>query len=85
MGLVTGIVTFPLLPVRGAGWVLDQVLTAAEQEYYDPQRVRTELADLERALTGGQISEEEYDRREDELLDQLEEIETFWEQNRGRL
>ncbi|MBM9617703.1 gas vesicle protein GvpG [Streptomyces zhihengii] len=75
MGLITSIVTFPLAPVRGTAWVVDQVLTAAEQEYYDPEPVMRELAALERELTSGRISEEEYDRREDELLDRLEEIE----------
>ncbi|MEU6219347.1 gas vesicle protein GvpG [Streptomyces sp. NPDC047022] len=75
MGLFTGILTLPLAPVRGTFWVIDQVMTAAEQEYYDPEPVRRQLAELERALTDGRISEEEYERREDELLDRLEEIE----------
>ncbi|MFD8671615.1 gas vesicle protein GvpG [Streptomyces seoulensis] len=83
MGLVTGIVTFPLAPVRGSLWVIDQVLTAAEEEYYDPEPVRRELAELERALTSGQISEEEYDRREDELLDRLDEIDAHRRGNGG--
>lgn len=85
MGLITGIVTLPLMPVRGTAWVLEQVLTAAEREYYDPDRVWAELAELERALTDGRISEEEFDQREDELLDRLEEIDAFREENEGRL
>ncbi|MGW2466734.1 gas vesicle protein GvpG [Streptomyces bauhiniae] len=83
MGLITGIVTFPLAPVRGSLWVIDQVLTAAEEEYYDPEPVRRELAELERALTSGQISDEEYDRREDELLDRLDEIDAHRRRNGG--
>lgn len=83
MGLITGIVTFPLAPVRGSLWVIDQVLTAAEREYYDPEPVRRELAALERALTSGEISEEEYDRREDELLDRLDEIDAHRRENGG--
>ncbi|MFI9389799.1 gas vesicle protein GvpG [Streptomyces bauhiniae] len=83
MGLITGIVTFPLAPVRGSLWVIDQVLTAAEEEYYDPEPVRRELAELERALTSGQISDEEYDRREDELLDRLDEIDAHRRANGG--
>ncbi|MFI8966519.1 gas vesicle protein GvpG [Streptomyces sp. NPDC053493] len=79
MGLITGLVTFPLAPLRGTLWVVDQVLTAAEREYYDPEPVVQELKDLERRLGSGEIDEDEYDRREDELLDRLEEIERFRE------
>ncbi|MGW3496094.1 gas vesicle protein GvpG [Streptomyces sp. NPDC001020] len=77
MGLITGILTFPLAPLRGTTWVIDQVLTAAEREYYDPEPVRRQLAELERELTEGRLCEEEYDRREDELLDRLDEIERY--------
>ncbi|MFG3097854.1 gas vesicle protein GvpG [Streptomyces sp. NPDC048202] len=83
MGLITGIVTFPLAPVRGSLWVIDQVLSAAEEEYYDPEPVRRELAALERQLTSGEISDEEYDRREDELLDRLDEIDAHRRENGG--
>lgn len=74
MGLLSQIVTLPLAPVRGAGWVAERILDAAEQQYYDPAPVERELAELERELLEGRISEEEFDRREDELLDRLEEI-----------
>ncbi|MFG3045029.1 gas vesicle protein GvpG [Streptomyces sp. NPDC048241] len=83
MGLITGIVTFPLAPVRGSLWVIDQVLSAAEEEYYDPEPVRRELAALEKQLTSGEISDEEYDRREDELLDRLDEIDAHRRENGG--
>lgn len=75
MGLITQVLTLPLAPLRGTVWVLDQVVLAAEREYYDPGPVRKELADLEKELLNGGMSEEEFDRREDELLDRLEEIE----------
>ena len=75
MGLLTNILTFPLAPVRGTTWVLDQVLQVAEREYYDPAPVRKALAELEQALLDGQITEEEFDSREDELLDKLEVLE----------
>ncbi|MET8811197.1 gas vesicle protein GvpG [Streptomyces sp. NPDC004549] len=74
MGLFTQIVTLPLAPVRGVGWVMERVLEAAENEYYDPAPVKRELAELERRLVAGEIDEETFDRREDELLDRLEEI-----------
>ncbi|MFF0225157.1 gas vesicle protein GvpG [Streptomyces sp. NPDC004629] len=74
MGLITQLLTLPVAPVRGFTWVLGHVLTAAEQEYYDPDPIREQLAGLERELVTGQISAEEFDRREDELLDALESI-----------
>ncbi|MFC9500923.1 gas vesicle protein GvpG, partial [Streptomyces sp. NPDC056982] len=40
--------------------------------------VQADLAELERQLLAGQIDEETFDRREDELLDRLEEIRAHW-------
>ncbi|MFC9943195.1 gas vesicle protein GvpG [Streptomyces pratensis] len=77
MGLISQLLTLPLAPVRGTVWVLDQVVLAAEREHYDPGSVRTQLAELERELLSGNIDEEEFDRREDELLDRLAECESY--------
>ncbi|MCX5442740.1 MULTISPECIES: gas vesicle protein GvpG [unclassified Streptomyces] len=78
MGLFTQLVTLPLAPVRGVVWTVDRVLEAAEKEYYDPAPVQADLAELERQLLAGEIDEETFDRREDELLDRLEEIRAHW-------
>ncbi|TJZ58682.1 gas vesicle protein [Streptomyces piniterrae] len=74
MGLLTHIATLPLAPVRGVAWVVERVVEAAENEYYDPEPIERELAALEQQLLAGEIDEETFDRREDELLDRLEEI-----------
>ncbi|KAB1990645.1 gas vesicle protein GvpG [Streptomyces triticiradicis] len=74
MGLLTQLVTLPLAPVRGVAWVMDRVLEAAEDEYYDPEPIRLQLAQLERQLVAGEIDEETFDQIEDQLLDRLEEI-----------
>ncbi|MFH8386691.1 gas vesicle protein GvpG [Kitasatospora sp. NPDC018058] len=79
MGLITGLLTLPLAPVRGVVWVAEQVANAAERQYYDPSPAEEALKSLERELIAGQISEEEFDRREEELLDELDEIHRFWE------
>lgn len=73
-GLLTHLATLPLAPVRGVAWVMERVVDAAEEEYYDPAPIERELVELERALLAGEIDEETFDRREDELLDRLEEI-----------
>ncbi|MEV1050268.1 gas vesicle protein GvpG [Streptomyces sp. NPDC049887] len=72
MGLLGELLLLPAAPVRGTFWVLRQVADEAERRYYDPSTIRRELALLERQLEEGEIGEEEFDRREDELLDRLE-------------
>ena len=72
MGLISEVLLLPLAPVRGSAWVIGQVLHEAERLYYDPATVRAELAQLEKQLEAGEIDDEEFDRREDELLDRLE-------------
>jgi uncharacterized membrane protein len=72
VGLIGEVLLLPFAPVRGSTWVIRQVLHEAERLHYDPATVRAELARLEEQLTAGEIDEEEFDRREDELLDRLE-------------
>ncbi|MFI1102076.1 gas vesicle protein GvpG [Streptomyces melanogenes] len=72
MGLLKELLLLPAAPVRGTFWVLEQVVAQAEQQYYDPSAIRDELALLEAKLMAGEIDEAEFDRREDELLDRLE-------------
>ncbi|WP_066943939.1 gas vesicle protein GvpG [Streptomyces lushanensis] len=76
MGLLTQILTVPLAPVRGVGWVVERVVEVAEQEAYDTTPIERQLADLERELLEGRVDEAEFDRREDELLDRLDAIES---------
>ena len=73
MGLIGELLMLPMTPVRGSAWVLRQVVAEAERQFYDPAVVRRELAELEEQLLAGEIDEAEFDRREDELLDRLEE------------
>ncbi|MEV5012102.1 gas vesicle protein GvpG [Streptomyces sp. NPDC055692] len=72
MGLISEVLLLPFAPARGSAWAVRQVLREAERIYYDPATVRAELARLEEKLEAGEITEVEYDRREDELLDRLE-------------
>ncbi|MER5434480.1 gas vesicle protein GvpG [Streptomyces sp. NPDC002588] len=72
MGLISEVLMLPFAPVRGSAWVIGEVLREAERIYYDPATVRAELARLEERLEAGEITEDEFDRMEDELLDRLE-------------
>ncbi|APE25516.1 MULTISPECIES: gas vesicle protein GvpG [Streptomyces] len=77
MGLVTFLLTLPVAPVRGVTWVAQRVLDEAEEQYYDPAPVWRELRELEGRLVRGEIDEETFEHREDELLDRLAEINAF--------
>jgi hypothetical protein len=73
VGLFTELLLLPLAPVRFGLWTIDQMVDAAEREHYGAAAVRRELGDLSRQLDQGLIGAEEFDRREDELLDRLAE------------
>ncbi|MEV6172628.1 gas vesicle protein GvpG [Streptomyces sp. NPDC051954] len=72
MGLISEVLLLPFAPVRGSAWVIEQVVQEAERIYYDPATIQAELARLETLLEAGEITEEEFDQLEDELLDRLE-------------
>ncbi|MFD1831631.1 MULTISPECIES: gas vesicle protein GvpG [Streptomyces] len=83
MGLIGEILMLPAAPLRGAGWVLRQVVAEAERQYYDPSAIQRELQELSRQLDEGLIGEEEFDRREDELLDRLQAVQERRRQDQG--
>ncbi|MCF2127184.1 gas vesicle protein GvpG [Strepomyces sp. STD 3.1] len=72
MGLISEVLLLPFAPVRGSAWAIRQVMNEAERIYYDPATIRAELGRLEEQLEAGEITEEEFDQQEDELLDRLE-------------
>lgn len=72
MGLITGLLTLPLAPVRGVAWVTEKVAEQAEMELYDEGRILRELAELESARDEGLIDDETFERGVDELLARLE-------------
>jgi hypothetical protein len=71
MGILTGILTLPLAPVRGTVWVAEQVLEEAERQYYDPAVIRRQLEDVEDLRSSGQITDEEAEEMEDALVERL--------------
>jgi hypothetical protein len=72
VGLISEVLLLPFAPVRGSAWAIKQVVQEAERIYYDPATIRAELARLEEQMEAGEITEEEFDRLEDDLLDRLE-------------
>ena len=71
MGLISGLLTLPLAPVRGVAWVGEQVALEAERELNDESRIRKELARLEMEFDMGRIDEQTFEELEDQLLERL--------------
>ena len=74
MGLITGLLTLPLSPVRGVAWLAERVQEQAENELYDESSIRAGLLELEEAREKGEFSPEEIDAAEDLLIERLMEI-----------
>jgi Gas vesicle protein G len=72
MGLISGLLTLPLAPVRGTMWIAERLAEQAERELGDETTIRRQLAELELRYESGALSLEEFERTEDELLERLE-------------
>ena len=71
MGLITGILGLPLAPLRGTVAAAEQIRRQAEEEFYDPVRSRRQLEEVARQRASGELSDEEADAWEDELVGRL--------------
>lgn len=71
MGLISGLLTLPLAPVRGVTWVAGQLAEAADRELHDPALIRVRLAALNQEYENGHLSTAAFEREEDRLLDLL--------------
>jgi gas vesicle protein GvpG len=72
MGVITGLLTLPLAPIRGTVWIAEQLAAEAERELYGSRSARRRLLVAERQLELGLLSYEEYESIEESVLDQLE-------------
>ncbi|CAM3654081.1 gas vesicle protein GvpG [Isoptericola cucumis] len=71
MGLLGGLFGLPLLPVRGTIAIAEVVLRQAEDEYYDPARIRAQLDEVDELRASGELSEEDAVALEEELIARL--------------
>jgi hypothetical protein len=71
VGLITGLLTLPLAPVRGTIWLAERIQEQAENELYDEGAIRAQLMEIEEAREAGEIDEEEARLAEDALLERL--------------
>lgn len=58
--------------IKFVNWIAEKVADAAEKEFYDPEKIRSELMEISEKIDAGEISVEEYDIRETDLLERLE-------------
>ncbi|KPA16524.1 Gas vesicle protein GvpG [Candidatus Magnetomorum sp. HK-1] len=65
-----------LSPFKGIFWIVKKIQDAAQEEYLNKKdAVTQELSELYMMLDTEMISQEEFDKREEELLDILEALE----------
>jgi hypothetical protein len=71
MGLISGLFTWPVAPVRGVTWVAEQVLDEAERQWADPGAVERALAEIDERRRSGDLTEEQALAMEEELVARL--------------
>ena len=71
MGLITGLLTLPLAPVRGTMWIAEVIQAEAENYDLDETEILSSLDELETARRTGEFSEEEIEEAEDVLVERL--------------
>lgn len=76
---------FPVffIPVKGVVWIAEKLTETAEADITDKAKVQEELLELQMRFELEEIGEDEYNRREEELLDQLEAIREYEERKGG--
>jgi len=71
MGLFTGLLTFPLAPVRGVVGLAGMLQAEAYRQWTDPARIRSQLAEVDEAFQAGRLTEAERTERQNELVARL--------------
>ena len=71
MGLITGLLTLPLAPVRGTKALAEVIQAEAEKQMDDEPAILASMAELDELRETGEASEEEIEDAENELLERL--------------
>jgi hypothetical protein len=71
MGIFTGLLLLPIAPVRGVGWIVNVLAEEAERELESRESPERGLADLEAARANGEISEEDAEALETQLIERM--------------
>ena len=63
-----------LAPIKGVKWLGEKLREVADRELYDEDKIQEELMTLQAKLDMGEMTKAEYDTRETELLERINEI-----------
>lgn len=75
MGLLTNILLAPFLgPVWGTKWTLEKVDRVVRDELTNDEPIKEDLMKLQLELESGEIDDDEYVRREAEIMVRLREV-----------
>jgi hypothetical protein len=84
MGLLSSILLAPFTgPWSGTLWSLDKVQRAVEEELTDDTPIKEDLMNLQLALDMGDIDDDEYVRREAEIMQRLRDVRE-WRERLGK-
>ncbi|MDB9539726.1 gas vesicle protein GvpG [Anabaenopsis arnoldii] len=62
-------------PINGVVWIAEKIEERANTEFNDQENLNKQLLTLQLSLDMGDITEEEYDAQEEEILLKLQELE----------
>jgi hypothetical protein len=71
MGLITGLLTLPLAPVRGVAWIGQVVSEEAERQIEEAESPDRRLAELDVRRAAGELTDERAAELETEIIDSL--------------
>ena len=84
MGLLTNLLFFPVTgSIAGIKWSMGQVQKVVEEELTDDAPVKQALMELQMQLELGDIDDDEYVRREAELMTRLRDVRA-WRERLGK-
>ena len=66
-----GLLKLLAFPVTGPLWIAQTVRDEAERQFYDIDRIRRQMADLDQQREQGLITPETFEGQEEELLQRL--------------
>ena len=70
-----------LAPIKFPVWVCKKLSESAEKEMTDDSRIYEDLLELQMRYELGEISDEYYERQETRLMEKLEEIRKYKEED----
>lgn len=75
MAILGRLLSLPVMgPIDGVLWLARTIAEQADAERFDEGKIKGALAELEIDLDMGKIGTDEYDAREEELLERLKQI-----------